>query len=224
MPRPRPKPTPPDADTRGRILEAATRVFSAQGFAAARVDEIAARAKLNKATLYYHVGGKRELYTAVLTRTIDRTIEALHRAADRLNSPSEKLLAVVDTLARLGSENPAFVPMILREVASGGENLPDAMVVRMGAVFRFVAGILTEGIQTGTFRAVDPLRTHVMLVGSTLFSVASQPIQERVARIAGLPLRPFAPKELGAHVGGLFLNGLTLRGPRSRPGAARRRR
>jgi AcrR family transcriptional regulator len=52
--------------TRRRILAAALAEFSAKGFAGARVDAIARRAKGNKRMLYHYFGNKEALFTAVL--------------------------------------------------------------------------------------------------------------------------------------------------------------
>lgn len=50
-----------------RLLKAATFEFAERGFAGARIDEIARRAKLNKQLIYHYYGGKQQLYAAVLT-------------------------------------------------------------------------------------------------------------------------------------------------------------
>ncbi len=55
-------------DQRQRILDAARAVFAGDGFAGARVDDIAERAGLNKRLLYHYVGHKAELLRAVLER------------------------------------------------------------------------------------------------------------------------------------------------------------
>lgn len=52
--------------TKDRILEAAFQEFSKRGFAGARVDEIANRAKANKALLYQYYGDKEALFKHVL--------------------------------------------------------------------------------------------------------------------------------------------------------------
>jgi AcrR family transcriptional regulator len=52
--------------TRRRILAAALVEFSAKGFAGARVDSIARRAKGNKRMLYHYFGNKAALFSAVL--------------------------------------------------------------------------------------------------------------------------------------------------------------
>jgi TetR/AcrR family transcriptional regulator len=57
------EPTPPKM----RLLKAATFEFAERGFAGARIDEIARRAKLNKQLIYHYYGGKQQLYAAVLT-------------------------------------------------------------------------------------------------------------------------------------------------------------
>src|SRR5580693_8564192 len=52
--------------TRRRILAAALAEFSAKGFAGARVDAIARRARGNKRMLYHYFGNKEALFSAVL--------------------------------------------------------------------------------------------------------------------------------------------------------------
>jgi AcrR family transcriptional regulator len=52
--------------TRSRILAAALHEFAAHGFAGARVDEVAQRAKVNKRMLYHYFSDKDGLFRAVL--------------------------------------------------------------------------------------------------------------------------------------------------------------
>ena len=56
--------------TQQRILEAAVQEFSAKGFAGARVDVIARRARINKRMLYHYFGDKEGLFREVLRRKI----------------------------------------------------------------------------------------------------------------------------------------------------------
>ncbi len=59
----------PDA-VRRRILDAAAAEFATVGFAGARVDRIARRARINKRMLYHYFGDKQGLYGAVLTERL----------------------------------------------------------------------------------------------------------------------------------------------------------
>lgn len=196
-----------EADARERILAAAAEVFASIGFAGARVDEIAARAGVNKAMLYYHVGDKDKLYATVLTETVDRVPPILRAAIAEADTPAEKLQCVLDTLASLPTSNPHFVPIMLREIASGGATLPDEMLMRMAGIFRVVADVLAEGVKKKAFRKTDPLLTHVTLIGSMIFLVASQPIRERLAKFAGIE-HAQTLEDLARHTGNLVLKGL----------------
>lgn len=202
-----PRKPAPEADARDRILAAAAEVFADIGFAGARVDEIAARAGVNKAMLYYHVGDKDKLYATVLTETIDRVPPILRAAIAGVDTPAEKLQCMLDTLASLPKSNPHFVPIMLREIASGGATLPDEMLVRMAGIFRVVADVLAEGVKKKAFRATDPLLTHVTLIGSMMFLVASQPIRARLAKVAGIE-HTHTLEDLARHTGNLLLKGL----------------
>lgn len=205
----RSEPPPPEPAARDRILAAAREVFASTGFSGARVDDIAGRAGVNKAMLYYHVGDKERLYTIVLSSTIDRALAALHAATEKVDSAGEKLQCLFDTFASLGSTDPHFVPIMLREIASGGATLPDEMVLRMASVFRVVSDVLSRGVESGDFRRTDPLLTHISLVGSMMFLVASQPIRARLAKITGIEAR-YPLEALARHNGDLFLHGLDV--------------
>lgn len=70
------------AGTKDRILGAAFEEFTRCGFAGARVDEIAARAGVNKALLYRHYGDKEQLFRKVLERKMAELGEIGRRGGD----------------------------------------------------------------------------------------------------------------------------------------------
>jgi AcrR family transcriptional regulator len=74
--------------TRRRILAAALAEFSAKGFAGARVDAIARRAKGNKRMLYHYFGNKEALFGAVLRQ---KMAERQSWGATLPNDPTERL-------------------------------------------------------------------------------------------------------------------------------------
>jgi len=68
--------------TREKILAAALAEFSARGFAGARVDAIAGRARVNKRMLYYCFGAKQDLYREILRRKIAERAGLIESAPD----------------------------------------------------------------------------------------------------------------------------------------------
>src|SRR5882757_17176 len=106
-----------------RILAAAALEFAARGFAGARVDRIARRARVNKAMIYYHFRSKQELYRALLRQTFTMAADRFQAIGAGEGSPADKVDRVVAGMAALIRDHQ-FVPAImLREVAEGGAHL-----------------------------------------------------------------------------------------------------
>jgi TetR/AcrR family transcriptional regulator len=177
--------TPPQE----RILDAASAIFAAHGFSGARVDEIAARAGVNKAMLYYHVGGKDALYTAVLHRNFDAVDRAIATALATAGCHRRRLEAVITAISEVAQNLPDHPRIVLREITSGGLHLPPDVLARMLEVVRAVATVLAAGAAAGEFRRLDPVLTHFTIVGAALFLNAIAPIRARAAGLdAGLAL------------------------------------
>ncbi len=203
----------PSTDTdarppRERILDAASAEFAERGFAGARVDEIARRAGVNKAMLYYHVGDKHRLYTAVLMRNFDRVAVVLDDARHRDGAVTERLRALIAGLVRAVTENPDHPRIVLREVASGAATLPPEVLARMLQVVDLVRDLLLEGMQRGELRRTDPVLTHLMLVGSVVFMTSVRPLRERAASLAPETGLPGPDTDLATFISDLLLRGL----------------
>ena len=83
------------AETRERIVDAAYGLFWHQGFVRASMDDIAARAKITKRTLYQHFRSKDDLMAVVLARSSDLAIERLKRISDHLPKSSNAMIDAV---------------------------------------------------------------------------------------------------------------------------------
>jgi len=147
------------------ILDAALEVFAESGFEGARVDEIARRAGVNKAMIYYRIGDKETLYSEVLHRVFLHVAEQLENSMQEEDPPEEKLRLYVRTLAGLMKEHPSFSPIIIREIASGGHHLPDEILLDLKRIVTVLSGILHEGAKKGVFIEARPTIVHLMIVG-----------------------------------------------------------
>ena len=63
------------ADTRERLLKAATEVFAEHGFEKATIREICRRADANVAAIHYHFGDKKQLYAAIFEAVFELLLE-----------------------------------------------------------------------------------------------------------------------------------------------------
>jgi AcrR family transcriptional regulator len=139
------------------ILAAALESFAARGFAATRLEDIAARAGISKGTLYLYFKNKEELFEAVVRAKLLPNLARIEALAASFDGRSATLLErLLLTIAGVvGSELGAIPKLVIAEAG----NFPDLArfyldeVVRRG--LRLIGAILRRGIERGEFRAVD---------------------------------------------------------------------
>ncbi len=110
-----------ESDTRQRLIEAAAGMFVEQGFNAAKVRDIVARAGANIAAVNYHFGSKEGLYAAVIQYHSAQAIEVLSQQAgdDGGRAPAARLRDYVRTfLQRLLTQTAQFTmsKLVAREM------------------------------------------------------------------------------------------------------------
>lgn len=154
--------------TEKRILEAAAAIFSEDGFAGARMDAIAKRASVNKATIYYHIGNKKALYARVLHDVFSGTVDTIERRLAKSSSPEEKLRIYVRGLILKIEANPHVPRIMMRELATGGTHLPDDAVDDFVNMFAMLSRIMDEGVRMDRFHETFPPLLHLMTVGTAI--------------------------------------------------------
>lgn len=162
-----------------RILTAARKIFAEKGYNGAHVDEIAEAAGVNKATIYYQIGDKDTLYASVIHQVLGNTAQDIAAAVGRAGSLEEKLKAYINCIAANMDKNPDLPPIMMREVASGGQTLPRVVVEDIASVLTILFGILDEGRKKRVFIETVPFLIHIMIVGTIVFYKNAQPIKER---------------------------------------------
>jgi AcrR family transcriptional regulator len=193
----RPAPAP---DSRQRILDAATAEFALRGFAAATVDRIAARARLNKAMIYYHFHSKQALYTAVLRSIFTTMGDRLTAIASADADPADKLDRFVATFVTEGQARSHVAPIMLREIAEGGRRLDDETYGVMVRVVRAMSAILDQGRASGQFGPVDPILLYLTTVWPIVVYLATTPIRRALARVARFDVARLDPERFIAHL------------------------
>ena len=164
-----------------RILAAAALEFAERGFAGARVDRIARRARVNKAMLYYHFKSKDRLYHTLLRRMFTLAAERMQtiQAADA--PPAQKLDRVIAGMAAFIDEYAFFPKIMLREVAEGGAHLDRDTLAALAAVPRAVGAIVQQGVASGAFGPVNPLFAYFSMLAPLVFFLAGSPIRKELA-------------------------------------------
>src|SRR5688572_29471791 len=168
------------SDTRSRILAAACDEFGAHGFAAATVDRIARRARVNKAMIYYHFPNKRALYTCIIRDVFTPITEHVRTAMAEDAPPEKKLERLIDTIVRSVDASTYFLPIFLREIADGGSNLGAEELALLAGIFAAVSGTIAEGVKQRSFQPVHPALAHFSLIGPLVMFRATAPVRARI--------------------------------------------
>ncbi|MBP2294171.1 TetR/AcrR family transcriptional regulator [Azospirillum rugosum] len=155
------------------IVDAALDVFGERGFAAARLDDVAARAGVSKGTLYLYFPNKEELFKAVVRSAIVPNLEMAERLLAGAEGPSfavlEALLGLMAT--RILRTKAGAIPKLI--IAEAG-NFPDLArfyyeeVIRRA--FALLSAVLARGVARGEFRPLDIDATVRLIVAPMLMS------------------------------------------------------
>lgn len=196
--------------TAEKILNAARVAFAENGYNGTHVDDIAARAGVNKATLYYQIGDKDTLYANVIHQVLGNIAQGIADAVDKADNPEDKLKVYVNCIAAAVDKNPELPPIMMREMASNGAHLPRVVVEDIASVLTILLGILDEGRKKGIFVEVVPFLIHMMIMGTILFYKKSAPIKDRQSWLPDkLKARDRKLKgRLGDEVGNLVLKAI----------------
>lgn len=158
----------------GELLDAALDLFVEKGFAATRVEEVAAHAGVSKGTLFLYFPSKEELFKAVVRENMVRPqTEGAHEIA-RFEGPTAELLEflMLEWWRRYGATKASGISKLVMSEAS---NFPDLAhffqeeVVTPGHAM--VRSVLQRGIERGEFRAVDLALTVHSVLAPLLFLV-----------------------------------------------------
>src|SRR3982751_4248003 len=88
------------------ILDAARKVFEADGLDGASLRAIAAAAGYTPAALYFHFESKEAIYAEVLRQSLDDLRKAVARAVTRAKTPAEALRSAAMAFFRYYADNP----------------------------------------------------------------------------------------------------------------------
>jgi AcrR family transcriptional regulator len=139
------------------ILSAALESFAAKGFAATRIEDVAARAGISKGTLYLYFDGKEELFKAVVRQALLPNLARIEALVASFEGPSASLLErLLATVSGVVESRVGAIPKLV--IAEAG-NFPDLARFYLDEVVHrglgLIAVILRRGIARGEFRAID---------------------------------------------------------------------
>lgn len=133
------------AQTRRRLLEAATAVFARRGFAAASLDEVAEEAGLTKGAVYSNFENKEDLVFAVLDDNFERRMRDIVDRVDMDASLEEQIQSAGRMLSARNEEEEWLLPLSFEFLTYAARH--PAFRARYDAAHRESLRVMTETIR-----------------------------------------------------------------------------
>ena len=136
-----------------KIIKAAIKVFSAEGYDRASMDEIARVARLTKPMIYYHFKNKKDLYLYLLESHVERFYSRLQ---DILTAPRDHLQILsmlIDYYDESFHTNPEMLQLFQRETVGNGRLLEHLTEKHLYKIQERMAAFFRDGARAGAFRS-----------------------------------------------------------------------
>jgi AcrR family transcriptional regulator len=178
-------------NNKNKILTAAIEVFGEKGKHGARMEEIATRAKINKAMVYYYYNSRDNLYREALKQVF---LNIHHHFASDLKrilpdsiTYEKKLELLTRSFFRLYKENPDMTKLFLLAFTNEPETVVQAITQLRTEVEitnpQKMMTLLEAGKALDIYRDVDPSHTILSIIGINLAHFIAAPVIKSVLSI-----------------------------------------
>jgi AcrR family transcriptional regulator len=176
------------AASKRRILAAALKEFSDNGLAGARIDAIAARAKVSKPMIYSYFGDKEELYKAALRESYVQIRQGERRLETENMTPEQAIRELVRFTLEHFVRKPWFIKMLNTENLLGGNTvrqIADVAEIQSPLIVQ-LKSVLDRGVETGDFKpGIDPVEFYITIASLCYFPVSNK---HTLRAIFGVPI------------------------------------
>jgi TetR/AcrR family acrAB operon transcriptional repressor len=176
--------------TRKDLIKSAWRVFSQNGYNAARLSDIAKDAGVTRGAVYWHFGNKKELFKALFKDRADSYFKLLTEIIEADLTPLEKIRAlIIKTVKKIQfDEQFKAEETIVRmhNIFRGKfKDIDEYLEKRLDTFSEWIVGIIKDGQKKGEIRTdIDPLRImfliHMFMVGFLQIEIQMPPISSKI--------------------------------------------
>jgi TetR/AcrR family transcriptional regulator len=201
----------------GELLDAALTLFVEKGFAATRVEEVAARAGVSKGTLFLYFPSKEELFKALVRETISGRFTEWNEELNRFSGSSADLVryCMHSWWERIGMTKAAGISkLVMSEAGTFPEIAAFYQQEVIGPGHDLLKRVLQRGVNSGEFRPLNLEYAVYSLIAPMIFLLMWQhslapccPANQQIEPVG------FIDSQLDLLLGGMLTPGT--------PGAAR---
>ena len=175
-----------ELSTEEKIVQAAKEVFTQKGYAAARTQEIAERAGVNKGLLQYYFKGKskEKLFKAIFEEAFLKVTSQLNVIFESEDSISHKMELVVDVYFDMLLNNPNLPGFIVNELHTNTHAFVEEIMQKPTRPnpLPLIMQIMEEVAQ-GKIRPINPVHLILNVLSMTVFPFIARPLFQRLVNV-----------------------------------------
>ena len=181
------------AKTRGRIMEAASRLMVERHGMHFNMSEVSERCRMSKGSLYYYFQDKDDLVEAIFSREVEGFVNTLEMMVTRAASAHEAIRALCCEYERAITENGPLTLAMARELIHVRDGTIKEIEAHFTRVIALIAAQLERGKEEGIVRRdVDAQLAAMSLCGALSFAAMRSSLAGPVrGEVEGLGTRIF---------------------------------
>lgn len=145
----------PRAGRKEQIIEAAQALFSAKGYHATTIRDIAEETGIRSGSLYAHIQTKEDLLYAIVARSAEQFMARLEPIAAAHGPAAERLRAALSAHVELVATSTEAATVFLHEWRALDPERWGAVQTMRSAYEALWDRIIADGVRSGEFRPVD---------------------------------------------------------------------
>jgi AcrR family transcriptional regulator len=172
-----------ELDSREKILRAAIAVFADKGKYGAKMEEIAVKAGVNKAMVYYYYSTKENLYQEILRYVISQNLSRIYKRVDQIitesAAPIDTLKLIVAVYFDVFSSEKTYTKLVLDAISSEPQEFEQILRrikfdLNLDIPGKFLS-FLEKGMAQHIFRRVEPKQLLLSIVAMSMFYFFGKP-------------------------------------------------
>lgn len=173
----------PELAKKEKILKAAREVFVEKGYDGARMQEIANRARVNKALLHYYFTSKDNLYHEIITSTFSTLLSDLSMLFEKDLPLEQQIQQFVERHVDFISRNSDLLKLLFYELIRGDFPVHQSLAELIKHDFQLpkkVINLFQEAMEEGTIRQHDPVQTILSVLSMNIFYFLFAPVFKNI--------------------------------------------
>lgn len=159
------------------ILKAAAKIFTEKGYAAARMDDIANEAGINRALLHYYYRSKEKMFAIIFEKQFEKFFSGVASTLSSQKTIFEKIALLVEHELNMLSQHPDLPLFVLGELTRN----PDLIINKLKnsplspqSIFKAIDDQLKKEHEAGIIKKIDGASLMINIMALCVYPFAAK--------------------------------------------------